>query len=388
MAVHFSLMKACTRPSNSSTLRFTAIEKSGSTSLSTGRWVVSKSAARGDLSGNRADELVLIVEGGHHQGAHAILHRQVLEGGAPRLRRQVTHDDRPSLSHGALVHRAREILALVVGGVGKDARLVRARAMVEVEHALAPDGGQTELQFGAAEEDAQLVLEGLEARRRDDRLAVDEITLERGEHLVVGHVDRAEKGKAGDHKPVGGENLAERRPIEKRFADPLGRVRRQRRDGPARADLDEPWIEGKLEVPFEPDERPGDAQHDGVVERELDTVDLTKHDLVGAQHVDTQGRALVDVDPPLEHSVGAAQRPVERRRPVKALHAEGQEGGRVVLVPGRGREDGGHQRFDERPVARQEGEVVNRLEQFGCLAKALADLAAKGPEHRVVPGRQ
>jgi hypothetical protein len=52
MAVHFSLMMACTRVSSSSTLRWTAMEKSGSTSSSFGRCVAFRSPGRVEMSSN------------------------------------------------------------------------------------------------------------------------------------------------------------------------------------------------------------------------------------------------------------------------------------------------------------------------------------------------
>ena len=50
IAVAFSLIFAWMRPWSSSMLRRTAIEKSGSTSWSSGRWVASKSPGFGDFS--------------------------------------------------------------------------------------------------------------------------------------------------------------------------------------------------------------------------------------------------------------------------------------------------------------------------------------------------
>ncbi len=317
-----------------------------------------------------------------------MLDGKLLEGSTPGLRRQITHNDGPALTHGALVNRSRKVLTPMMDGVGEDARLIRAGTMVEIEHTVALDGGQTELQLGTAKENAQLVLQGLKARAGDDRLPVDEITLERGEHLVVGHVERPEHGESGNHELVGRNDRVKGRSLEQRLADPFRCIRRQGWHRPPRAHLDEARIEGQLEMALESHQRPGDGEHDGIVEAELDPVDLPQHDLVGAQDVNTHGRALVDVDAPLEHAVRPPQRPVEGRRAVEAPHAEGHEGGRVLCFPGGGGEHGGHHRLDERAMPREQGEVLDGLQQLRGLTEARLDVAAQRPEDGVVARHQ
>jgi hypothetical protein len=63
MFVHFSLIIAWTRASSSSTLRWTPMEKSGSTSSSFGRWVAFQVARPGRDELQRADRPVLMVGG-------------------------------------------------------------------------------------------------------------------------------------------------------------------------------------------------------------------------------------------------------------------------------------------------------------------------------------
>ena len=71
MAVHFSLITAWMRVSNSSMLRLTAIEKSGRTSRSRKAWVGIEIARPVGGQLEHTDDLVLVVERRHHDAAHA-----------------------------------------------------------------------------------------------------------------------------------------------------------------------------------------------------------------------------------------------------------------------------------------------------------------------------
>ena len=209
MAVHFSLIMAWTRVSSSSTLRWTAMEKSGSTSSSFGRWVAFSSPGPGRDELQRADHLVLVVERRADEGAGAAGDQLVLPSRAVGPRREVVDDDGLVLDDGALVQRARELRRLVVRRVRVDAGVIVAHGVVQHEHAVALDRGQAQVQAGPAEQRPELGLEALEPRARHDRLLVDQVALERREHLLVRHVDGLERHESAQRDLLRGQEVAE-----------------------------------------------------------------------------------------------------------------------------------------------------------------------------------
>ena len=65
-----------------------------------------------------------------------------------------------------------------MAGVGEDAGVLALGAVVQDEHLIAVEGGETEAKLGSPEERSQLVLQGAEPRVGDDRLFVDQVALE------------------------------------------------------------------------------------------------------------------------------------------------------------------------------------------------------------------
>src|SRR6266566_167376 len=94
-------------------------------------------------------------------------------------------------------------------GVGEDARVLALGAVVQDEDLVAAQRGEAEAQLRAAEERPELLLEREEARVRDDRLLVDQVPLERREHLLIGHLDRLEDREAAEDEVLRRQDLAQ-----------------------------------------------------------------------------------------------------------------------------------------------------------------------------------
>ena len=125
MAVHFSLMNACTRMSSSSALRLTAMEKSGRTSSITRRLQRAEIAGPGRREGERADRGVLVVERRDHEAPDAVVQHVLLDGRPVRIGGEVLDEQRLALERGALVHRAVVVGQRAVHGVREDGMRVR-----------------------------------------------------------------------------------------------------------------------------------------------------------------------------------------------------------------------------------------------------------------------
>ena len=82
--MHCSLMTVWMRLFSSSTLRWTAMENSGSTSWSLGRWVAFRSPTWVGDQLQRADHLVLVVERGADEVPTPLLDQLLLDRGPVR----------------------------------------------------------------------------------------------------------------------------------------------------------------------------------------------------------------------------------------------------------------------------------------------------------------
>jgi len=155
---------------------------------------------RGEVQ--HTDQLLLIVEGRHDHVTGADAQDFLLDVGPARVRGEVLDDERLALLDRPRVDRALELRHRMMRGVGEDAGVLEAVAGVEHQHLVAIDGGEPEAQLRPPEQRAQLLLQALEARGRDDRLFVDQVPLERREHLLVGHLHRPQHGEAAEHEAV------------------------------------------------------------------------------------------------------------------------------------------------------------------------------------------
>ena len=227
MAVHFSLMNACTRMSSSSALRLTAMEKSGRTSWMRGACSELRSPGPRRREDERADRGVLVVERRDHEAPDAVVEHVLLDGRPVRIGGEVLDEQGLALERGALVHRARVVGQRVVHGVREEARVLARGPGAQLEHAVALDGGEAEAKVGPAQERPEPRLERVEARAGDDRLLVDQVALEARQHFLIRHVERPEHGEAAEPDAARREHGGER--LEVPGAAPRGgRARRGR----------------------------------------------------------------------------------------------------------------------------------------------------------------
>ena len=325
---------------------------------------------RGQLE--RADRLVLVVQRRDQDVADPLAEQRVLVRGPPRVVDQVVHDERPALGHGALMDGPLEVAHPEVLGVREDAAVLHLAVVVQDEHAPVLERGQAEAQRRPPEERPQLVLELPEALARDDRLFVDQVPLDRGEHLLVRHVGRPHDDEPGERERVGRQPLREKL-VDGRAPEDL-RSRRlvERRQRTERPHLDEARVELDPEVPLEAGlgVARGDDQR---------VVDLQRHAVVRAQDrvVSVEeapvGSALgAHVHPTLEHPVGIEQETPEARSRVNGAQLEGDGGGHVVAVPGTGREHPGHEHRDQLVMLLDDRQIVDPASKLGRRLEAPA----------------
>ena len=298
---------------------------------------------------------------------------------------EIRHDDGPALLGDPLVDRPREIRHVMVHGVREEAGVGQFRPVVQVEDPVALEGGHPEEHVAAAEEDAQLVLEGLEARSRGDGLAVDEVALQGGQHLLARHVHGADHGEPRDHEPIGGQEIGQARRVEESGPETLERVRRERGHLAAHAHVGEVRQELELEVPLQT--AVWHAEHERKIERQLEPVHALENERPRLELVHGHYGALVHVDAPIEPPVRPKEVALEGGGGVDVQHSERHERGDVDEVPTGRREHRRHHRVDQRPVAGDDAEVFDRAEEFGRLIEPLADLPPHRPIHGfVAPG--
>jgi len=95
------------------------------------------------------------------------------------------------------------------------------------------------LRFGRRNSVPKPSLYAAEALLADDRLAVDEVALERREHLLIRHLDGAEDGEAAQHEAVRGQQVAQPLGAHEVGLDSLAYVVRQLGARPLHLDIDE-----------------------------------------------------------------------------------------------------------------------------------------------------
>ena len=327
----------------------------------------------------RADDTVLIEERRHDDVAQPPLDDLVVRRRAPGHLGEVFDDERAPLLDGALVDGSAEFLDRVVARIGEDAGVLALGAVVEDEHLVAVEGGQPEAQLGPPEERPELVLERLEARVRDDRLLVDQIALERGQHFLVRDLDRPEDRESPEHEAVGRQDFTEHRRLEEFAVQPPPHRVGQRRHGADGLHLDEPPVELHLEVAVEAGVRVGGGEDQRIVDVELHPVDPLQHERVGEEDPHRADHRRVEVHAAAQRAVLGAQEPLERRRGVEALQQERDQDGRELLLEECRREDAGHEHVDQRAMALDHAQVGDRIQELRHLLDLLADRSDERP---------
>ena len=179
-------------------------------------------AGRAELE--RPDDPVLVVQRGDQEPPQPGRHHLVLDDGPGGQAAEVVDDQRLAGGHRALVDGADELLLPVVDRVREDAGVLDLGPVVEEEHPLSLQRGQAQAQLGPAQQRAQPRLQLGEARGRHDRLAIDEVALERREHFLIGDVDRLEERHAAKHETVGRQDAFHRARLQQHGLQALAHV--------------------------------------------------------------------------------------------------------------------------------------------------------------------
>ncbi len=307
-----------------------------------------------------ADDRVLVDEGRHDDASIAGGQHGLFRAGAMRIRLEVLDDQGLALQRGPLVDRPGEVADPLMHRVGEDARMLEARPEIEQQDPVALDRGEPQLDFRPLEQGPELGLELPEAIRRHDGLLVDEVPLEGGQHLLVGHFDGADDGEPADQEFLGGQHLYQGGRISEERPDPLPRVRRQRRRLPLHVDIEEAAIEEKLVVALEPRLGVGHDRDPWVFHAHVQAVHALEDERIGVHdpHVGQQGG--VGLHPALEDAVGIGEIARESRRGIERLELERQHGGRVSVLVECRRHDGQHEGAQHVLVGPHDGGIHDR----------------------------
>ena len=340
-----------------------------------------------------ADHPLLVVQRSADEVADAAPDQLLLHRRPVRIGREVLDDEGAALEHGPLVDGPRELRGGVVRGVGEDARLLVAGGVVQHEHAVALHRREPEAQTRPPEEGAQLGLQSLELRVRHDRVPVDEVPLERGEHLLIGDVHRLHDHEAAQHEALRGQEATQVVGVEAAGLQPLPRGLGQRRLGPRDLHVHETPVELQPEVPVQPGLEVGDGEDHRHVAPQVDAVDPLEDQLVGEQQP-RPGQGLRDAlglqeaGAAAQRSVRAHQRAPERRRRVERPQLEREQRRAVLLLPEGGGEHRGHHQVHEAAMLVQHREILDDGGQLRSLARLLAHEAGDRPATELVVGRQ
>ena len=240
-------------------------------------------------------------------------------------------------------------------------------AVVQDEHAVAVERGQAR---GAASGRRRSVrsLSWSASKRvvRDDRLLVDQVALERGQHLLIRDVHRPHDDEPGEHERVGRQALAEEivDGCAAAGSPPASSRRAAAADGAARTSTKRQsnWI---LKWRSSPDVGVGRRQDQRIVDVERHAVVGAQDSVVGVEEAPVGDAFATHVHPSLERAVGVQQEAAEVRGRVNGAELEGDGGGHVVAVPGAGREDPRHQHRDQLLVLLDDRQVVDRPSELG-----------------------
>ena len=319
------------------------------------------------------ERAVLVVQGRDDDVAEPAADDVVLDRGPAGPGGEVLDDQGLALDDRTLVNGAGEGGGRQVPRVGEDARVLAFGAVVENEHLVALERGQAEAQLGPPEQRPQLLLEGLEADVRDDRFFVDQVPLQRREHLALSHLDGAEDREPAEHEALRRDDLAEELGVQEGPAQAPQHVVGERRHRTHRLHLDEPRVELDPEVALEPGVRIGHRQGQRVVHAQLDRVDARQHQRVGLQAAHRVQRRRIQIHLETDGTIFAPEQAFEGRRGVEAPQLERDQRRAELLLEGGRREDGRHQDVDELTIPGDDREIRDRAEQLRRLLGLLLD---------------
>ncbi len=252
------------------------------------------------------------------------------------------------------------------------------RAVVEQQHTVAVDGGQTQQQFRAAEQGAQPVLQPEKAFVGDDRFPVDEVALEGRQHLLVGHLHRPEDREPADEELLGRQGLTQPDRIEQVRVQMLAHLVAERRDAVPGHHLLESPIEKHPEMALEAGVGIGHCADQRVIDIHLDPVQPAQYQGVGVAHPHHRHHGRVQVDPRADRARLVHQQALHERGGVKPAQLEGEHGRAVFLLPGSAREHRCHQDVDQFAVALDHAGVLDGAGQLGCSPNQVRDDAGDG----------
>ena len=242
------------------------------------------------------------------------------------------------------------------------------------------------MEIRAAEQGPQLILQLHEARVRDDGLLVDQVALDRGEHLLVRHVGRLHHREAGEAHAAGGDQGLEALQVHRLRGEALAHLVGEGRERAQGLHVHEATLELDLEVAIQPGLGLRHGQDQRVVHRELDAVQALEDQRVGVQQPEVLQRVHLEIEPPVEDAVRAHDVVVEGARAVDAAERERDQGAHVGLLPEHSWEHRAHQPVHQLPVLVQHGDVVDGPEERGHLVHARHERPRHLPAHGRVLG--
>ena len=167
-----------------------------------------------------------------------------------------------------------------------------------------------------------------------DRLFLNEVPFQRGQDLLIRHVFRRQHRKALEDELLRGQQVHEAVGIGQVGQDLLLSFVRQWWHLSHRGDLQKTSVQVRLKMALQARLRIGRGEDQGILEVEVDPVDLVQDKRIGVQDFDLgEGLAI--------HVHASAERPVLIRHPeackgrggIEALQMEGEQGGRIRLFP-------------------------------------------------------
>jgi hypothetical protein len=189
--------------------------------------------------------------------------------------------------------------------------VIVAHRVVQHEHAVALYRGQAQVQAGPPKQRSKLGLEALEPGARDDWLFVDQVALERGQHLLVGHVDGLERHEAAQGDCLRGHEVAELVEFDVAALElpphDVGELRR----GSVELHVHEAPVEVQAEVPLQGGGRVLRREDHRDLDAEIDPVRALEDQLVGEEKLCGREPLLVQVHAAAERTVVVHERAAE-----------------------------------------------------------------------------
>jgi hypothetical protein len=164
-----------------------------------------------------------------------------------------------------------------------------------------------------------LFLQAMKSGIGDDRLFLDEISLQRGEDLLIRDIHRMDHRKAVEFEVLGRQELHPDPQIRQIGAEILLRLVRQWREVADRSHVYEPAINIQLKVAGEIGFRVLPGADERILECEGDTIKLLHDGEVGSQQFAREKEISIELHRPIEGAILSPEPSVERRRRIEAL---------------------------------------------------------------------